>query len=119
MNRVLQFFGSSLVLTGKAPWVRLKINRDLAMAGDVAGLLIVFELFPVHLIEARGIRAVDGDGHIVQFRAAASFELNRLAGLHLEERSSLFGLRNGETVGALLNLDSDFFRDLLECILHP
>jgi hypothetical protein len=55
----------------------------------------------------------------VQFGATAMLELNCLAGLQLEERSPLLGLRNRELFGALLDFNPDFAGDLFQRVPHP
>src|SRR6266700_7819199 len=119
MQRVLQFLRGSLVGTQNSLGVRLQINRDLACARDISRLLVVFEILTIDLIKARGVATVKSNGHIVQFRAQALLKLDGLLRLQLEQRPSLLRFRDRESLRALLNLDADLARDLLERILYP
>ena len=119
MNGILKFFGWSLVGAQCTLWISFEVNLDLALAGDVAGLRIVFEALSVNLIEAAGILSIQCDGDIVQLGTSALLELDGSAGLHLEDGVSLGGTGDGEALGGLLNVDANFAGNLLERVLHP
>ena len=104
---------------GQAFRIGFQIHLDLAFSDNIAGLGVVFEIRSVDLIEAAGVASVKRDGDIVQFGAAALLELHRLAGLDFEQRVSLFGSGDGETLRALLDLNANFRRNFLERVLHP
>ena len=89
MNWVFQLSRGSLVGSVQALRIRFKINRYFAMAGDISGLLIVFELLSINLVKAGCIGSIDRNSYIVQFNPPALFELHRFARLNLKERSSL------------------------------
>ncbi len=119
VNWIFQLPGRCLVGMNDAFRVGFQIHLDLAFADDVAGLGIVFKIRAVDLIEAAGIAPVQRDGDVMQFGVSALLVLHRLAGFNLEYGVSLFGAGNSEPLGALLDLNSDFRRHLLERVLHP
>src|SRR5581483_7271560 len=77
VNRVLEFSRSGLIGSSYALRVRLQIDRDLARASHISGLLVILKVFTVNLIEARRTLAVDRHHHVCEFDAASSFELHR------------------------------------------
>src|SRR5204863_8050265 len=101
MQRVLQFLWGLLVGTQDSLRIRLQVNRDLACARDISRLLVVFEILTIDLIKTRGITPVESNGHVVQLRAPPLLELDCLAGLQLEQRPSLIGLRDRESLRTL------------------
>ena len=84
MKRILQFLWRSLIRAQHALRIGLQINRDLAITGDVSGLLVVFEILTVNLIEARRTPPINRDRHIVEFRPSALFKLDCLASLQFK-----------------------------------
>ena len=119
MKRILQFLWRSLIRAQHALRIGLQINRDLAITGDVSGLLVVFEILTVNLIEARRTPPINRDRHIVEFRPSALFKLDCLASLQFKQRSALVRFRNREPVCALLDFNPDLPWNLLQRIRYP
>ncbi len=92
MDRIFQIPGRRLIRIDQALRIRFQVDLDFTLRGYVARLLIVFKVVPINLIEAAGIASVEGDRYVVQFGTAAGLELDSLARLDPEQRSTLFGL---------------------------
>ncbi len=118
VDGIFQFFGRRLVGMKQAFRVGFEIHLDLTFADDVAGLRIVLKIGAVDLVEAGGIASVQRDRDIMQLGTPTLLELHCFAGLNFEQGVALFGAGDGETLRALLHLQTDFPGNFLQRILR-
>ena len=98
--------------------IRFQVNQYRALRVDITGCRVVLEIVPGNPVEAAGILAIDDDLDVVQFRASATFELNRFGGAHRKQSAAFDGLGDGKTLGGLLNVQANFRRNIVHNLAH-
>jgi hypothetical protein len=119
VDRILHFFRCGLIRTGEARRVGHKIDLHVAFGGDVARLLVEGKIVAIDLIEARGVAAIEQDADVVQLGVAVKLEFFDVAGLDGKERALAVGFGKLKAAGRLLDVQSDFARDLFQHVGRP